>query len=233
MHFAYLVAAIIFLITWTVLFIYRKDLRREMIIMSLLATPLGLFDLWAVPLYWNPTTLFNIPVGIEGVMYSFSLGGITAVLYAEVFHKKLRHIHKWHKSAALIVFAVTLVIFLLLAIAKAATPVVILYVTLLVGLGVALYLRKDLVRSTIIGALCFGVLYFVLVKVWLTLYPGAADWFVFHSLPSVRLWGVPLWELLFGTIFAAYWGNIYELLFGYRLVARSKKKKSAKPYLSK
>lgn len=231
MEIAYLVAAIIFIITWLIFFKLRKDLRREMIIMSLLAVPLCLFDLWAVPLYWEPATLFNIPVGIEGVIYSFSLGGLAAVLYAEVAHKRLQKVHKWHKSAALLVFAVTLVVFFLLAVAKIATPVIILYITLLAGLGVALYLRKDLVRSTIIGAVCFGVLYFVLVKIWLIMYPDAVNWFVFHGLPPLRLWGVPLWELLFGTIFAAYWGNIYEILFGYRLVARAKKK--SKKYSSK
>lgn len=224
MQFAYLVAAFMFLAAWTALFIFRKDLHREMLTMSLLAVPLGLFDLWAVPLYWEPVILFDIPVGIEGLMYSFSLGGIAAVLYAEVAHKKLQRVHKWHKSAALIVFAVTFAIFLSLALAKAATPVIILYITLLSGLGVSLFFRKDLVRSTIIGALSFAVLYFILIKVWVSLYPAAVDWFIFDGLPPLRLFGVPLWELLFGTIFAAYWGNLYELLFGYRLVGRAKKK---------
>lgn len=223
MQFAYITAAAIFLVVWAILFILRKDLRREMLIMSLCATPLGLFDFWAVPLYWQPVTLFNAPVGFEGLIYSFCLGGITSVIYAEVAHRSLRHVHKWHKSAALVVFLVTAAIFLPLAIGKVANPVIILYISLLSGLGVALYFRKDLVRSTIIGALCFGVLYFILLRVWISLYPNAADWFVFEGLPKTRLFGVPLWELLFGTVFAAYWGNVYELLFGYRLVRRARK----------
>jgi hypothetical protein len=123
------------------------------------------------------------------------------------------------------VFLVTAVLFLLLALGKVANPVVIVCTTLLLGLGVAVYLRKDLLRSTIIGGLCFGLLYFALIKIWLLLYPGATEWFVFRGLPNIRVLGVPFWELLFGTIFAAYWGNIYELLFGYRLARSTSKKK--------
>jgi hypothetical protein len=225
MQFAYLVAAFLFIIVWLILFTRRKDLHREMLIMSLLAMPLGLFDVWAVPLYWKPETLFNIPVGVEGMIYSFCLGGVTAVIYAEVAHRRLQRVHKWHKSAALIVFLVTAAIFLPLAIGKVANPVIILYISLLSGLGVVLYFRKDLVRSTIIGALCFGILYFILLRIWISLYPGAVEWFVFEGLPKSRIFGVPLWELLFGTVFAAYWGNVYELLFGYRLVRRARKVK--------
>ncbi|TAL14416.1 hypothetical protein EPN95_03085 [Patescibacteria group bacterium] len=233
MQFAYISAAIIFLAVWIILFLYRKDLHREMLTMSLFAVPLGLFDFWAVPLYWQPVTLFNIPIGIEGLIYSFCLGGITSVIYAEVAHKRLQHIHKWHKSAALIVFLATAIMFLPLAIGKVANPVIILYVSLLTGLGVALYLRKDLVRSTIIGGLCFGILYFLLLRFWLSLYPSAANWFVFQGLPQTRILGVPLWELLFGTVFAAYWGNVYELLFGYRLIRRAHKSKKKVSYNTK
>lgn len=212
------------LAVWTILFVRRKDLRREMLVMSTLAAPLGLFDFWAVPLYWQPVTLFDLPIGIEGILYSFCLGGITAVLYSEVACKTPQHIHKWHKSVALVMFTVTLVILLVLAIGRVANPAVILYAALLSGLGIALYFRKGLVRGTLIGALCFGLLYFIILKTWITLFPGAVDWFLFQGLPRVYVWGVPLWELLFGIIFAAYWGNVYELLFGYRLV-KSKSKK--------
>ena len=222
MQFAYISAVLLFLVVWALLYLFRADLRREMLTMSVLSMPFGLFDLWAVPLWWHPVTLFNVPVGIEGLIYSFCLGGIASVIYAEVGYKRLRHIHKWHKSAALVVFVVTIGVFLPLAFGKIANPVVILYVTLLIGLAATLYLRKDLLRSTVIGSLSFTVLYFLLIKIWLFLYPGVIDWFAFQGLPNIHVSGVPLWELLFGMIFAAYWGNVYELLFGYRMVSRAR-----------
>jgi hypothetical protein len=224
MQYAYLAAGLIMLTAWTVLFIHRKDLRREMLIMSALAAPLGLFDFFAVPLYWQPVTMFGSLYNIENILYTFSLGGITAVLYSEVARKAPRHMHTWHKTASLIVFSITLAVLVLFASLQIFNPAIVLYIALLCGLGAILYFRKDLVRGTVVGALCFGILYFIVLKLWMTLFPDTVTWFVFEGMPKLYVWGVPLWELTFGIIFAAYWGNVYELLFGYRLVNRSRKK---------
>jgi hypothetical protein len=222
MQFAYLAAGIIMLTIWAILFIHRKDLRREMLVMSAIAAPLGLFDFFAVPLYWQPVTMFGSLYNIENILYTFSLGGITSVLYSEVARKAPRHMHTWHKSAALIVGLVTLAVLVFVAVQGTFNPAISLYVALLIGLGVTLYFRKDLVRGTIIGAICFGIVYFVALKLWMTLFPEAVTWFVFEGMPKAYVWGVPLWELTFGIIFAAYWGNIYEILFGYRLVRKTR-----------
>jgi hypothetical protein len=226
MQYAYLVAGLLFLSIWIFLFVRRKDLHREMLTMSLMAAPLAFADLFFVPKYWQPVILFGFhSVGFEAILYSFCLGGIAAVLYEEVAHRTPKHIHKWHKHGSVVVLVLTFIIFLALLAAGAPNPMIAMYVALLVGIAVILYLRKDLLRGTVVGGLCFGILYFILIRVWITIYPSAADWFVFQGLPPAHIFGVPFWELLFGTIFAAYWGNVYELIFGYRLVARAKKKK--------
>lgn len=228
MQYAYLAAGIIMLILWLILFIRRADLRREMLIMSAIAAPLGLFDFIAVPLYWQPVTMFGSLYNIENILYTFCLGGITAVLYSEVARKVPRHLHTWHKSAALVVGVVTLVVLIIFTILKIFNPAVVLYIALLSGLAVSIYVRKDLVRGTIVGALCFGLVYFIALKIWMTIFPYTTTWFVFEGMPKAYLLGVPLWELVFGIIFAAYWGNIYEIFFGYRLVkqpVRNKKKR--------
>jgi len=227
MQYAYLTAGLMMLCVWITLFILRKDLRREMIIMSLIAAPLGLFDFIAVPLYWEPVTMFGSLYNIENILYTFSLGGISAVLYTEVARKAPRHMHTWHKSAALIVGAVTIAVLVTFVLQGRFNPAVVLYLGLLSGLAVSLYLRPDLVRGTIIGALCFGVIYFTALKIWMTIFPGAVEWFAFVGMPQIYVWGIPLWELTFGIIFAAYWGNIYEILFGYRLVNLPVKRKKA------
>ena len=225
MQYAYLGAAVLIFLVWLIFFLRRKDLHREMLTMSLLAAPLGFFDLWAVPLYWTPVTLGNIPVGVEGIIYSFCLGGITAVLYTEIARKTPVHMRKYHKSVSLLVLTAALVVLAILAFSRVVNPVIVLYAALLTGLGVALFFRKDLVRGTIFGALSFGLLYFIVLKVWITLFPGVIHWFHFAGLPMIYIWGVPLYEILFGTLFAALWGNAYELIFGYRLIAKGKGRK--------
>jgi hypothetical protein len=228
MNFAYLAACLIMLTLWIFLYIRRKDLHKEMIFMSLLASPLGLFDFLAVPLYWQPVTLFNVPIGFEGIFYSFCLGGITAVLYSEVARKTPRHLHKYHKSSVLIVFAITLAVLIAMMVQRTFNPAVTLYCALLVGIGISIYIRKDLLRGTIVGALCFGIAYFIMLKIWMTFYPETVEWFLFTGLPKMYVLDVPLWELLFGIIFAAYWGNIYELLFGYKLVDKRLSRRAKK-----
>lgn len=220
MQYAYLVASLIIFTVWLALFHHRRDLRKEMLVMSLLAAPLGLFDFWFVPSYWQPITLFHLPVGLEGILYSFSIGGIAAVLYGEIARRTPRHIHNWHRRSSAFVLLLTLVVFLVLKNASVPNPMIALYVALLVGIAAILYLRKDLVRGTLIGGLAFGALYFCLIRLWITIFPAAKAWFLLEGLPKTYILGVPFWEVLFGIIFAAYWGNMYELLFGYRLVAQ-------------
>ena len=228
MQYAYLFAGALMLSVWIFLFVRRKDLRKEMLTMSILACPLLLADFFFVPVYWQPITLFGIPFGIEGLIYTFCLGGITAVLYSEVSHRTPHHIHAWHKKGAVIILALTLVVFLSLLAMNASNPMIALYVALLLGLALMLYVRKDLIRGTLIGGICFGLLYFVVIKLWLFTFPEAGEWFFFNGIPEARVFGVPLWELLFGVIFAAYWGNVYQILFGYKLVKTPHKKTPAK-----
>lgn len=227
MHIAYLTAGLILLTVWLVLFNQRKDLHKEMVTMSLLATPLGLFDFWFVPKYWKPTTLLHLPVGLEGIIYSFCIGGITAVLFAELSQKRLRHVHKWHKVGSLFVLAITVLVFLVLNYGGAPNPMIALYIGLLAGIACTLYLRKDLVRPTLVGALAFGVLYLCLLKLWISMFPDVKTWFMLQGLPKTFIFGVPLWEALFGLIFAAYWGNLYELLFSYSFSPNTKKRPRA------
>ena len=54
----------------------RKDLRKEIILASLLGMPLGLSDYIFIPWYWNPHMLFNLKPGIESFIFAFAIGGI-------------------------------------------------------------------------------------------------------------------------------------------------------------
>ena len=115
MQYAYLGSNVITLTFWFLLFWVRKDLRKMMLTMSIMALPLAFFDLMFVPSYWNPVTLFHIPIGIEGFLFAFSVGGIASVLYAELTQHKPQRIHDWHNPAyrAFRVPVVTFAVFVL------------------------------------------------------------------------------------------------------------------------
>jgi hypothetical protein len=213
---AYLVADVLILFVWLILFNRRNDLRKEMLTMSILGLPIALFDFFYVPTYWIPTTLFNIPVGIEGFIFSFLCSGIAAVVYAEVAHVKLVKIAKYHKHTSLLVLLIIVPVAVLFSYFYPINIAVSMYVALLVGISLTLFLRKDLVKSTIKGSLIFGTLYAALLLIWSSLLPETQNWFITTNLPRIFIIHASLYEIIFGYIFGAYWGNLYELFFGYK-----------------
>jgi hypothetical protein len=200
-----------------------------MFVMSLCALPLALFDLLFVPAYWAPITLFNVPVGLEGFVYSFSMGGVASVLYAELAGRSLRHVQGWHTSVwhALWVPFLTFIAFVIAAAFHGLNPMAAAYTALALGVALTMYVRKDLARSALIGALSFGAVYFVALKLWLLAFPDASSWFMLQHLPRVTVLGVPGPEILYGVLFGAYWSNLYELLFRYAFVRQKAGKKHA------
>lgn len=187
-----------------------------MLIMSAFGAPLALFDFLYVPSYWQPITLFNVPIGIEGFFFSFIIGGLAAVSYAEIEHKKLAKISKYNKHFSLIVLFIVLPLIFLFRFLYHANISIAMYIALLVGVGLTVFLRKDLLKSSILGSIIFGTIYTIVLIIWSNLFPETKSWFTFQYLPKIFILNAPIYEIIFGFIFGAYWGNLYELLFGYR-----------------
>lgn len=212
----YLFACLIAFIPWIIFFILRKDLRREMLIMSLLASPLGIFDLLYVPTYWIPQTLFGLPIGIEGIIFSFLIGGIAAVSYAEISQKKVQKINKNQRHFSIFVFALVLPLVLLINYFALFNIAVAMYIALLVGIVLIVMVRHDLLKASIIGGFIFGLIYSVAIILWINIFPSGKDWFILEGLPRIYFLNAPIYEIIFAILFGAYWGCLYELIFGYK-----------------
>src|SRR4051812_41511871 len=78
---AYLFATGLGAMIWTIFFFIAPSLRRVQLTMSLAGAPLAVSDLFYVPQYWRPQTVGHIPIGIEGILFSFEAAGICAVIY--------------------------------------------------------------------------------------------------------------------------------------------------------
>lgn len=203
-------------VVWLAFYFLRKDLRKEILIMSLLASPLGLFDLLYVPTYWIPHTFLNIPVGIEGIFFSFLIGGIAAGSYAEISHRKLRKFNKYHKKFSILVVLIIIPTILIIQHFYLINISIAMYFALLIGTALAVFIRKDLLKSSIMGAIIFGLIYSIALIIWINIFPSGKDWFILKGLPKVFLLNAPIYEIIFSFLFGAYWGNLYELLFSYR-----------------
>ena len=81
-QYTYLLMALVFLAIWLALFIWRKNTRKEMMIMSLIFAFAGpLADILYTKDWWRPLTLTNTAIGPEAILVGFMIGGIASVIH--------------------------------------------------------------------------------------------------------------------------------------------------------
>jgi len=68
--YSYLGYSLIFLLLWAVFYILRPDLRRRMLIFSLIIMPLGpLSEFWFLKDYWRRPTITGYPISLEDAVF--------------------------------------------------------------------------------------------------------------------------------------------------------------------
>ncbi len=218
-HYVWLIWSSAFLLPWLLLYALFPQHRLAMWRASLVMTPFGLTEPLFVPEYWNPPSLFELAqrtgFDIESFIFSFAIGGIAAVLYNVIMHKRVdvldlaerHHLrHHWHRWAVLAPFALFPVLYFL-----PWNPIHAGIAAMFLGAIAAVLCRPDLKSNTLIGGLLFLALYtvFLLGLKWSA--PGYIEqvW-NFAALTGVRIYGLPLEELLFGFSFGLMWTGIYE-----------------------
>src|ERR1035437_8729952 len=79
----YLLALIPFCLIWVFLFTKRKDLRKEMLSVSILIGILSVVTsyLWWTKDWWRPLTVTGTVVGIEDFTMGFASGVIISIIY--------------------------------------------------------------------------------------------------------------------------------------------------------
>jgi hypothetical protein len=232
MDVTYLFATSLGAVIWLVLYLARPDLRTIMRSMSVAGLPLALSDLFYVPQYWQPHTLGHVPIGIEGVLFSFEAAGICTVIYPVLFNQ--RYTPRRDSSAYfiglrvvtpswqhLLPLVVPMPIAFLLALGLHTNIEWGLYIGLIGGASVTVVLRRDLFRPMLLSGLSFTVIYTLALLIWVSAYPQVHSWFTLWHMPHWYLLGVPLEEILFGGLFALYWTGLYPMICEQRFTTRS------------
>lgn len=224
MNTAYLFACGLGALIWTTFFWLRADLRKLMLTMSLIGLPLALSDLFYVPHYWRPKTLGNMPVGIEGFLFSFEAAGICSVAFAVAASQTIQcDTIPWRRLFR----AETLIPFIPLPVSALVSIVLStnlewgLYAGLILALMATCLTRPDLAKPALIGGLTFLPIYWLALTIWVWAYPSVHDWFILWRMPHWYVLRVPLEEIVFGALFAAFWTGIYPLVFERRFKERT------------
>lgn len=213
--YAYLFAALIFLIIWAILFYWRKDTRKEMLtisiifgIVALLVEGVYLFD------WWRPLTITGTAIGIEDIIFGFSIGGIASIVYEEVFGKRLRNIKKKSKNKDIkfILLNIFLLIvffgsFFLLKLNSFYASLI----ALSLGIIIIWIQRKDLIKNSLLSGILLVIIAFPAFIFLEYFFKGAIDKFwYFQFFTKIKIIGMPLEDLIWFFLVGANIGPLWE-----------------------
>lgn len=226
---AYLAGDLILLPVWLIIYLVRRDLRDQIINMSLLGGALSV--LFAPPFlkdYWHPVYTFSLGSwpfgGLEDFLNGFFVVGIASVLYEELFAKRLIA----NRSRNYLRFApLSLVFYILIFMIPAYMGVWSLYAALLsfaVVLCLIFYIRHDLIKDSLMSGLLLGFVSTVGYLLFLKVYPDAIRFWDRDNLNSRLLLGIPAGELLWAFFLGATAGPLYEFFLGKRLIPRARRR---------
>lgn len=221
-HYTYFVWTIVFFIPWIILFLLRKDLRKEIIVMSVLVALGSVFTayLWWTVDWWHPQTITGTRVGIEDFLLGFSNGGIAVVIYEELFKKRLYRRKKDHShniGAAVIaiffLFVIAVLFYLLHFTSFLASSFAMLLVT-----GCLVFFRKDLILTSFLNGILMTLVVFPMYYFLMIFSPGwiASTW-LFQHLSGILITGIPLEDLAFYFLLGLCAAPFYEYWQGLRL----------------
>ncbi|MFH0929243.1 MAG: lycopene cyclase domain-containing protein [Candidatus Aenigmatarchaeota archaeon] len=227
----YFIFSLILLGIWLAIYIVKKSLRREMLIVSWFTAPVGLTQPLFLGVYWNPSSLFNlnniIGFDIESIMFSFAIGGIVAVLYESMLRIEHVKVGKgtydrggfFHKVA----IVSPILIFFPLYFLTDTNPIFSTVFALFIGGVLTIICRRDLAKNTVVGGVLFTVLYLVFFLFVNLADPNFVNYWNLSEITGVLVFGIPLEELLFAFAFGMMWSSVYEHTFGYMIKAKSRK----------
>lgn len=217
-QYSYILMDLGFLIIWILLFFWRKDLRKEMLFVS---TPLGFMGPFLEFIYrvdwWAPLTITRTSLGIEDFLFGFAIGGISAVIYSDVFKKKIilkkmnkkkqenKKINFWFITIlAIIIFYV--IYYLLKLNTFIVTGVILLSVILTIIIK-----RKDLIINSLFSGISLLMFAFIVYTLTQVITPGWVEAFWhFKIIPKIIIFNLPLEEIVFYFLFGAAVGPLYE-----------------------
>lgn len=217
---AYLIGAGIFGVVWLGFFLVRPDLRREILTLSMLAGIMGpISEHFYLQDYWQPEYWFPASWRVEDFLAGFFLGGISAVGYEVIWRKKYQCACQLRTTWVLPLVAILgLGLLVWLFHGLGLNSIYASMIAFVAAAGFMLLFRPELVKPALGSGLVLAGVMFIFYLVYQQLYPGIIEqWWRLEALSGIRLWGVPMEELLWGFSWGLIGGSLYEFVAKVRL----------------
>lgn len=228
MEYVWLIWSIILLAIWAVIYLLKREVRKEMLKMSLITMLFGLTEPLFVPEYWFPPSLFdlakNTGFDIESLIFSFSIGGLGTVLYNLIFKRRFAKIPNTERNHVrhnlhVYILLVPVFVFLALSLFTSLNHIYCGILAMFIGGLATLYCRPDLKGKSWVGGFLFMALYFVYFESILPFHPQYVElYWNLENLTRILILGIPIEELLFAFAFGVYWSSLYEHIYWRKLI---------------
>ncbi len=226
---AYLLSSLCLFLVWLAFLLFSHRTRREQLIMSVVGLVLAPGILFLATSDYRATVSDNLAnLGIEDLLFSFSLFGIASVIYEVLVGK---HIHKLKRGKQNVSSALHWFLHLVLTLG------IWVFISLLLidlfqlnslralivgGLMIGIYFiadRKDLLLDALLSGLFTTILVFIIEEIFfLRLFPSdTGTFFQLSHITTAFVGGVPLEELLWAAVVGFTIGPMYEWLRRYEL----------------
>lgn len=218
---SYLFWDLVLVILWLFFFLSRKDLRRQMSLISLLTTPSGpIAELWYLKDYWQPDFLLGGPINIEDLLFGFTIGGIATVLYKVLLKRKLVKDRARNLWLLPLVILVEIICMIVLTDILKVNSIYGSCLGFVINGFVILYKRRDLAACAFVSGLFLSLTMFVLYYLAILWCPGIvkAYWLLHGTAHGILFCHVPVAELLWSFTCGMVGGTFFEFWQGYRLM---------------
>src|SRR6266498_1077950 len=177
--YSYLGYSLIFLFVWILFYLLRPDLRRRMLVFSIVITPLGpLSEIWFLKDYWRRPTITGSPISIEDAIFSFAIGGIAYSIYKIFFNRRAEK-SKDQPPQVWLVFAffiITILPLLILTDGLGVNSIFSSALSFFLSAILTWVFRPDLFKPSILSGILVLMLFFLVYKAMQVIFPGAIEY---------------------------------------------------------
>jgi len=214
--YAYLTGILFFLIIWILLYFRKKELRKEMLIMSLITAPLGITQVLFFQDYWKPQYILSFyGVGLEEFLFCFLIGGIAGVIYEEFFITKIIKTKRDNSKTLMILGIFGLLILLFLLYILKINSIYSSSITLIFMGIIILMERNDLFKNAIGSGVLVALIMFLFYIIYQLIFPTIIqNWWKLNNISGIMIFGVPIEEIIWGFSYGFFAGPIYEFWRG-------------------
>lgn len=165
---------------------------------------------WTID-WWRPQTITGTRIGIEDFILGISNGGIAAVVYEEVFRKRLYRRDKRHDKGILFLVVLTCLLFLFLFQSLRLNSFEACIGALVVFCVILIVIRKDLFFSSFINGFLMILIALPVYYAMMLLSPGVIEkTYLLDKLSGIRITGIPIEEIIFYYVFGFMVTLLYE-----------------------